>query len=52
MRHANPVTIGELEKALAQLQSKQSAKQQGRNGDLFNEVIHHEHQHQNPPELN
>ncbi|MFB6363424.1 DUF421 domain-containing protein [Paenibacillus elgii] len=51
MRHAKPVTIGELEKALAQLQLKQPPQQPKQDGNLFNEVIRHKHQDQVPPQL-
>lgn len=51
MRHAKPLTIGEFEKALAQLQWKQPPQQQKQTDNLFNEVIHHEHEHQISPEL-
>lgn len=49
MRHAKPVTIGELEKMLAQLQRKQPSQQQPQQrGELFKEVVHQKHQHQPP----
>lgn len=50
MRHAKPVTVGELEKALAQLQVR-PPQQHKQTDNLFNEVIHHEHQHHIAPEL-
>jgi uncharacterized membrane protein YcaP (DUF421 family) len=50
-RHAKPVTIGELEKILAHLQGVQPPKHQKQNDNLFDEVVHHEHQSLIPPEL-
>ncbi len=50
MRHAKPVTVGGLEIALAQLQAK-LPQQPKQNDNLFNEVIHQEHLHPIPREL-
>lgn len=54
MRHAKPVTIGELEKMLAQLQQTQPPQQQPSNqtDNLFAEIVQKGHQHQIPPKLN
>jgi uncharacterized membrane protein YcaP (DUF421 family) len=49
LRNAKPVTMGELEKILAQLHLKQPPTQQtNEENNLFSEVIHHEHQQDIP----
>lgn len=51
MRHAKPVTIGEFEQALAQLQLKLPQQQTQPNGNLFDEVLRQEHEHHISPDL-
>ncbi|MEI0738976.1 hypothetical protein VQ056_24060 [Paenibacillus sp. JTLBN-2024] len=51
MRHAKPVTIGEFEQALAQLQLKLPQQQTQPNGNLFDEVLRQEHEHRISPDL-
>ncbi|MBB6670847.1 DUF421 domain-containing protein [Cohnella nanjingensis] len=50
-KHAQPVTLGDLEKLFASLHSVQPPKQQKQEENLFNEVMQHKHQHRIPPEL-
>lgn len=51
MRHAKPVTIGELELLLSQLPYVQPSTPQKSNGNLFDEVLQRGHQHPIPKEL-
>ncbi|UUZ81990.1 DUF421 domain-containing protein [Paenibacillus sp. P26] len=58
MRHARPVTIGEMEKMLAappfMAQAPQQQKQQqeqGQSGNIFKEVVYQQHEHPVSPEL-
>jgi len=51
MRHAKPVTIGELEKLIPHLILKSQQEIQLLNENLFDEVIHDKHQKTIPSEL-
>lgn len=51
MRHAKPVTIGELELLLSQLPYVQPPAPQKSNGNLFEEVLQRGHQNAIPKEL-
>jgi uncharacterized membrane protein YcaP (DUF421 family) len=51
MRHAKPVTIGELEKALAQFQKTLPPQQQKQTDNLFNEVRTSKHRKPISPKL-
>lgn len=51
MRHAKPVTIGELERIIAELQLKQPPPQPKSEDNLFSEVKYSEHQKHIPQEL-
>lgn len=55
MRHAKPVTIGEMEKMLAELQGKQppqkQTKKQAKKENLFTEAVDQEHHKPIQPEL-
>nr|WP_253298307.1 YetF domain-containing protein [Paenibacillus sp. MSJ-34] len=51
MRHAKPVTIGELETILSQLNWTAPPPKPKQSGNLFQEVVEHEHRHPIRPEL-
>jgi hypothetical protein len=52
MRHAKPVTVGEMEKMLAPLKKAQSPQQEKhQNDNIFDEVVNHKHQSQVSQEL-
>ncbi|MBP1156943.1 MULTISPECIES: YetF domain-containing protein [unclassified Paenibacillus] len=51
MKHAKPVTMGELEKVLAQLHLIKQPKKQAQPANLFHEVVHQKHQQEISQEL-
>ncbi|CAH8713475.1 DUF421 domain-containing protein [Paenibacillus thiaminolyticus] len=51
MRHAKPVTIGEMEKMLAQLEGKPRKQKPKPKANLFTEVVEQEHREPIRPEL-
>lgn len=51
MRHAKPVTIGEMEKMLAQLEGKPRKQRQQPKENLFTEVVEQEHREPVRPKL-
>ncbi|CAH8771200.1 hypothetical protein [Paenibacillus dendritiformis] len=48
MRHTKPVTIGEMEKMLAQLEGKPPKQKQQLKANLFTEVVEQEHRRSCP----
>jgi uncharacterized membrane protein YcaP (DUF421 family) len=51
MRHAKPLTIGELEKILAKPHSKEKSQHQTQHANLFEEILHNKNQKEISQEL-
>lgn len=51
MRHAKPVTIGEMEKMMAHIKKGQPPRQQKQKDNIFDEVVHQGHENEIPSEL-